>query len=584
MKISRVIIENFRNLKNVDVECEDVVVLVGSNNSGKSNFLKAISLPFNNEDIGYFGKYLSWKDINKESRDRYYNFIFEKKDEILDGRLPLKEFERKLPIVKVEVHFKPGKKEFYYVKDFAFAWENESPDDDIKFGLRYEFLPRDSQSVFNYVKEVLDSQDVTKERIDELKLNLLPIDLYYYRIIIPNKSTVDKNVLKQFKYSSLEAERDEFTKNKNKIGYGPLVNLLSKNTTTDDKIKLENSYNNFFKELQDICKIEEIFNWHNQSTIEGSTHFFKDLQIVPNMPSIYSMLNSVTLGYDEVDLNLQGLGHRNLLLLFLMSNTLLDSSRENKFNILSLEEPEAHLCINNIRLMISYLKCISEEQKIQLFYSTHSSEFINKIKLGDVIVMNKGYAYSLRKELGQDNLDYLTKNPNNDLFKLFFSRRCILCEGLTEELLIRAYIQSRQELSDIDVIAFHKGYKDIIKIWKKINNGSLNRLGVLRDNDGQKKAKKDHEALRSEQVCIETTEEYTLEPEILKTGDNLRKLKDRYGKDFGWSDKTLEQIDQYWRDDKKSYVMWHVCKDIRDGNLKLEMPRHIAKVLEFLKG
>lgn len=64
----------------------------------------------------------------------------------------------------------------------------------------------------------------------------------------------------------------------------------------------------------------------------------------------------------------------------------------------------------------------------------------------------------------------------------------------------------------------------------------------------------------------------------------MRKLKDRYGKDFGWSDKTLEQIDQYWRDDKKSYVMWHVCKDIRDGNLKLEMPRHIAKVLEFLKG
>ena len=61
MRISRVKVSNYRNLKKVDVELGNIVTLVGENNSGKSNFLKAISIPLSSENGG--SKRLSWYDI-----------------------------------------------------------------------------------------------------------------------------------------------------------------------------------------------------------------------------------------------------------------------------------------------------------------------------------------------------------------------------------------------------------------------------------------------------------------------------------------------------------------------------------------
>ena len=74
MKISRVQIQNFRNIRNVDVQLGDVVTLIGENNSGKSNFLYALTLPFLSDDNN-LSKNLSWADINSEARDQYYQFI-----------------------------------------------------------------------------------------------------------------------------------------------------------------------------------------------------------------------------------------------------------------------------------------------------------------------------------------------------------------------------------------------------------------------------------------------------------------------------------------------------------------------------
>lgn len=102
--------------------------------------------------------------------------------------------------------------------------------------------------------------------------------------------------------------------------------------------------------------------------------------------------------------------------------------------------------------------------------------------------MHEGQAFSLMDELDESGRDYLAKNPNLDLFKLLFSKKCILFEGISEEMLIRAYIDSRHELSDIELLSFHKGFIDIIEIWKKVNHSTGNRLGIIRDYDNQKGA------------------------------------------------------------------------------------------------
>ena len=66
MRIKRVQIDNFRNLKHIDVQLGNVVTLIGENNSGKSNFIRALTLPLSSDDSGA-SKRLSWYDINREA-------------------------------------------------------------------------------------------------------------------------------------------------------------------------------------------------------------------------------------------------------------------------------------------------------------------------------------------------------------------------------------------------------------------------------------------------------------------------------------------------------------------------------------
>lgn len=44
------------------------------------------------------------------------------------------------------------------------------------------------------------------------------------------------------------------------------------------------------------------------------------------------------------------------------------------------------------------------------------------------------------------------------------------------------------------------------------------------------------------EICVRTTEYYTLEPEIVNTGNNFKLLKKKYGDVFGWSNMTLEEL------------------------------------------
>ena len=97
MKIQRVKIKNYRNLKNIDVELSDVVALIGENNGGKSNFLKAITLPFLNTENGYYNKNLSWLDINDEAKNEYYKFLIDYQAEITKGEITFEEFINQLP-------------------------------------------------------------------------------------------------------------------------------------------------------------------------------------------------------------------------------------------------------------------------------------------------------------------------------------------------------------------------------------------------------------------------------------------------------------------------------------------------------
>lgn len=580
VKITHVKIRNYRNLRNIDIGLAETVTIIGENNSGKSNFLKAITLPFLTDDNTHISKKLSWTDINNETKKCYYKKIIQNQNKIKNDEITVEQFAEFLPIVSVEVNINASGAEEYYVKDMSYAIE----DGEIQYGIKYEFAPKNFEDIFRVVKEVVSQTEINDANLKEVKMNLLPVEYYNYSIKVPDGSNVSYDALRMFKYEALEAERDDFSKTKNQLGSKFLVDLLKDRLSDQDKLKIEKEYSHFFESLKEISDINDIINWQETSELKDAKKFFSHINILPNMPPMQSILSSVRLGYSEEELSMQGLGHRNLVLLFVLINSLLGKETDTALNVLTIEEPEAHLCINNTRLMVSFLKAFTDKNKtVQLFYSTHSTEFVNKMNLKNVVVLHNGKAYSFADELEDDDFAYLAKNPNLDLFKLFFSKKCILFEGISEELLIRSYIDSKESLSDIEVLSFHKGFEKIMNIWKKVNEGSGNKLGIIRDYDNQPNAKKQHDKYSDDkEICVRTTEYYTLEPEIVNTGDNYKILKNKYGDVFGWNDMTAEQLTEAWENAKAS-DMFTICKDLASGELEgFQMPKHIQEVIDFL--
>ena len=590
MKISNLIIENYRNIEKIDIKLENITTFIGSNNSGKSNIIRAITLPFLSNDVGYNGKNLSWFDINNLAKEKFYDYILKNQKAIIDDSLNQDDFAKIIPRVTVEVTLEPKDTELYFVKDLSYEIDKS---DKISYGIVYNYFPKNIKDVFARVKEILMSQEIkkdsegnlNKENIETVKMNLLPIDLYTHSIKVPKRDTsISYDTLKLFKYTSLIAERDEFSQSTEKLGSKSLVKLLQMKLNTDSKITVEKEYTKFFDTLKNLSDMDSIINWQEDSKIENAKDFFDKISILPNMPNMNSLLNSIKLGYSGEHLSSQGLGHRNLILLLVLLNSFIEKKTDIAFSVVTLEEPEAHLCINNQKLMSSYLNSFAKkENSVPLFYSTHSTEFINKLDFNNIVIVSDGNALSLSSELTGDGKDYLSKNPNLDLYKLFLSKNCILVEGLTEELFIRAYFNSKELLSDIDVISFHKGYTNIMDIWVKLNEGTEKRLGIVRDFDEQENAQKIHDEYNKyNNICVRTTKEYTLEPEVVNTGNNFVLLKEYFENTFSWTISDSTDLSNQWRN-AKSTVMLQLCKDISTNQLTgLEMPKHIQDIIDFL--
>ena len=583
MKILKVEITNFRNINNVSVPLNNVTTIIGNNNSGKSNFIRAITLPLLSEDLGSGSKRLNWADLGNESKEKYYTYINDNKMKILNEEIDLIEFKKNVPTVSVKITWKVNESEHYMMKDFLV---NTPLKPEIEYSLQYKFYCKNPKELLNHVKKVLNKIE-KDDNIEGVKLNLLPIDLFTYTICVPYKDKkVSYDLLESFTYNSVAAERDEFSNGNTRLGSKSLIKLLNNKLSTEDMINIEKQYLKFFDEIKEMSNMEEILNWQEYSEISNAKDFFNKISVLPNMPPMTSLLNSVKLGYDEDALSTQGLGYRNLILQLVMINSLMEANK-SIYSLLTIEEPEAHLCYRNEQIMKSYIAAIAEgKEDIQLLYSTHSLQFINKLDLTNIILFDHGEAYSFSEIFTPKELDYLARNPNLDIFKLFYSKSCILVEGITEELLIKSYLSNQKRyLNDVEVISFHKGFTKIIDLWLKINRNSSNKLGIIRDYDDEPKAKSIHEKYNysEKNIIVATTNHYTLEDEIVNQGENYKLLKTYFEEKYMWTDiDTSENLASKWKG-SKGEVMLSFCRDLTSNDLRdIKLPQHISKVLKEL--
>ncbi len=558
MYINYVRIENYRNFQNIEVPLSKFSIIIGENDCGKSNFINALKLVLNNNELEYSSKRLSYSDINFESVKQFYLSL--KKNEAYT-----------IPEVRVTIRFDEITKD-----DLSLAivskWLNEV-DGVVTYEIQYIFKPTNENDLVDSCKEQIKDFD---ENLTDFQF-MLPTELYDSSIISTNNyKTIPFAELKHININNIYAERDDFSDSKTMKSNSILTRLLESKLSEVEKVKIYNAYNDFFKSIKEQENFKKIFT--HDASFPDMKDFIELIDCIPNLANLKNILSNITLGYGNEYLYQKGLGQRNLIYILLFFQHFKDN--KSNFSINCIEEPEAHLSTNNLNFIIDYINksVVNSQSLFQAIITSHKPEVINKLQFSNVIALSGNKCVSFNN-VEKEIVDYLSKRPNFDILKLLFSNRIILVEGTTEEMLINTFLSKSNELNNIDVLSIgQKGFKTFLNLWIILNSDSNKKIGVIRDFDNQENAKNEHSAYdNAKTIFVRTTENYTLEDDLVKTNDNCKTISDF----FTINNDETEIID--FLKDSKANNMLELCYGIQDDKINIELPQHIKEVLESIR-
>jgi predicted ATP-dependent endonuclease of OLD family len=570
MFIQSIKIENYRSFTNFSAKLNKLSVVIGENDAGKSNFFSALALPLSSNQIDYYQKRLNISDFNIDIIKVFFNSIISNESTEIQ--------KTKIPKIFITIDFSAPEDD--YEKQIIGKWIHDDAGEE-SYRIRYEFKPKNDDDLLAVVKDLLDG--CTK--VAEVKWFTLPIELYEYRIVsVNNNKEISFNELKHVRINTINAERDDFADG-NTVRSNNLLTKLLINTLSDhDKNDINKAYTDFFSSIENTDSFDKIIkSITKDDDFENIRDFVNEIECIPNLPNLKSVLSNITLQYGDEFLYQKGLGERNLvyiLILFAYYKT-----NENKsFNLCCIEEPEAHLSVNNLKLTTDFIvKSVKNSSALlQTIISTHNPSVINKLNLSNVLAFSGDTAINL-SNVDNKLLDYLRKRPNFDILKLIFANKVILVEGQSEEMLLNSFLLKRNNsLNNIEVISIgQKGYRTFLDIWLELNKNNPKKLiGVVRDFDDQQNAKDEHDKydIDNENIFVRTTNGYTLENDLADAGDNAHKLSALFNVENNVQSVADHMISG------KTEGMLKLCDAMLDEKspLNITLPDHINEIIVAL--
>ena len=509
MYIAKIVIENFRNFKSNEIEFNDGVnVIIGPNNTGKTNLIKALSLP-----IDYHGsKRLEIDDFNKNAS--------------------LAELKASPPKIKIAITIKQS--------------QNEEPDDLVTVGnwlirldasyeamLTYEFfLPEKERA--DYLKAIDGVTDSDPKGVDTVWKIIKDdfIRLFNYKIWggkIENQTIADPESLQKFDFQFLSAIRDverDMLTGRNTLLRDVLdffmdyeIKILpetqkSKEAKIDEIKKRKQDFSdkadNLLSELQERMREgkRHILSYANDTgaSFDKATPNFEGSISDIEMFSALRLIVEYETGI-KIPATHNGLGYNNLIFMSLLlakmqvnSNGDYLGNNAKVFSTLSIEEPEAHLHPSMQYKFLKFLKENKERKKVrQIFVTTHSTHITSAISLGEIIC--------LHSENGQTKVGYPGKVFPDEKSKkyvqrfldatksdMLFAQRVILVEGLSEQLLLSIlakYLDKSVEDKHIAVINIGGRFFDyFLHLFDNPKPYTINKKIVcLTDRDHERKEK-----------------------------------------------------------------------------------------------
>ncbi|EIK4763566.1 ATP-dependent endonuclease [Vibrio parahaemolyticus] len=562
MYIKKVTIKNYRSFRFFEAQLQQLTVVIGENDTGKTNFFTALSLPLSGNQIDFNQKRLSVSDINKDAVIDFLKSVVD--DDTEDNQLT------KIPKVSVTVEFADPKDA--YETALLAKWIVADGGEET-YKIRYDFKPKDDKDLLEVVKKSLAGKT-----LDDINWFTLPVELYDYQVVsVNNEKPIAYSDLKHVSIHSINAERDDFSESSSMKSNSIFTKLLMNTLNDDDKGQINTAYSEFFSAIEKTETFDKVIGANDD--FENYDSIIKQLECTPNLPNLKNILSNITLKYGNEFLYQKGLGQRNLIYILILFAYY--KSCGDTFNLCCIEEPEAHLSVNNLRLVRDFIEKSSSNSGslVQTIISTHNPSIINKLKLSNVLAFTGEKAISL-SDTPTKLVDYLRKRPNFDILKLLFANKVILVEGPTEEMLISTYLSKQPALNDIDIIPIgQRGYATFLDIWLALNKDNQNKkIGVVRDYDNSDAAKAKHDAYDTAHanVTVRTTTNYTLEIDLVEAEDNLALLNDLFEMEG-----DLDAVSKHMINGKTARML-DVCDAMVDEEnpLDIKLPAHIAEVIE----
>lgn len=211
------------------------------------------------------------------------------------------------------------------------------------------------------------------------------------------------------------------------------------------------------------------------------------------------------------------------------TNLALAHKKARESNLILIEEPENHLSHTKLNQFIKSIqgKCAGK----QIVITTHSSFVANKLNLKNLVLLNNRREKMSLSSLKKETYEFFEKLPGFETLRLILSKKTILVEGPSDELIIqRAYMDSNKKAlpieNEIDVISVGLTFKRFLEVANLIKQP----VAVVTDNDGDYENNiiekyKDYAGLETVAIFADNRAELrTLEPQIAEANKNNLKL------------------------------------------------------------
>ena len=438
MRIHTIKIDNYRSIKNASFNISDYTILVGKNNHGKTNVLRAIEVFF--ELVNYYYKESA---LTNPKRFSLYtrNLIDVRRD------MYAKAYNAKSQnnTIKIEVGFKLDPDEIEEINE-SFVSSSYT---DGSIYVSFEISKDMNIDIKVKIKE--NGKSISKKN---------------------NKNAVLRFIQKRFSFNYIPSIRTD------KDSLKLITNLIESRFRTLDSNPQYREALDTLSNIQDEL-LKEISN-KLDTRLKKYLPGVKKINIESSREQRFTSFRySYNINIDDgikTELEAKGDGIKSLVAISLFHN-----QNDDKNYLIMIDEPEAHLHSGAIKELKKTLQHLS--LNTQVLISSHNQLFVDRYDISNNIIVGDGKvrsAASLRELRNTLNVD-LSENLLN-------TEKILFMEGETDIKIFKSFINKQtkdvKSLFDSNVISLHSlaGTKNI-KSQSMLYNSLLCEIFAFLDND-----------------------------------------------------------------------------------------------------